>query len=752
MPLEDADPQDANELELVIHTLDSLSILPSVAARVLSQLTQSQTTPSMLAEIVESDPALTARVFSLMHSQGLSGWDRKPSVRRMIEKLPAGVVRDTFVSVKVLGLFNHVSQNSRVGLLLHSLAVACCTREIAANLPVQITPELAYLAGLLHDLGKLALEQELPKSFERMAEQAKSQNCSSCIVEQRHLGLDHTTLGRQLGRQWHLPEAVTVAIWLHHSDTVAISKNLPEARIAQIVRLADCIARQCGIGQSGSYDPPDVAEQIVESLAISSEQLLQIREKLPEAVEAKAGLLGLDSANGAATYCRTLQSAAGQFARDNSKLTGDNRRLQSASSHLDFIKGFLLSIDSSSLPIDIARKFAVRWQKFYQTGMVCLYLLPKAGANILEAVVVESLAKSRVALLDSAAQVVLIPEALTNEFSIADAGQEMDWLFGQLDVDFDLSQTKVLALRAGPKVIGAIAFELRYPGDVGLFREDFKLVTSIAGVVLDMALNCASQERFAEQFSQLLSASDRTVQPAAIESPPEQISAEITAESPLTALAEMAGGAAHELNNPLSVISGRAQLLAEAETDPEKKRMLDQIRENSGEITAIINDLMTFAEPPAPRPAATGIKQILDEAILLTSLKTKAEHVNVQAEVDEGVGEVFVDSGQIVSAVANIVCNSLESYAGKMGPIKITADRQASGAFVQLQISDLGRGMDTETVRKATQPFFSGQPAGRKRGMGLAHAQRLIELNHGSTTIESEPGSGTTVTILLPCK
>jgi len=69
-----------------------------------------------------------------------------------------------------------------------------------------------------------------------------------------------------------------------------------------------------------------------------------------------------------------------------------------------------------------------------------------------------------------------------------------------------------------------------------------------------------------------------------------------------------------------------------------------------------------------------------------------------------------------------------------------------------LQVSDFGCGMDREIVQKATQPFFSAKPAGRKRGMGLAYAQRLIQLNGGSLNITSKPGVGTTVTIYLPGK
>ena len=226
----------------------------------------------------------------------------------------------------------------------------------------------------------------------------------------------------------------------------------------------------------------------------------------------------------------------------------------------------------------------------------------------------------------------------------------------------------------------------------------------------------------------------------------------ITTDTLLEPLAEMAAGAAHELNNPLSVISGRAQMLAKTEADPEKKQILKQIRQNTNKLSAIIEDLMTFAGPQQPRVARTDVKQIIEEAVQLTSAKMNVEHVNVRIDVAEGVKDVFVDSAQVVSAIANVICNALESYTDRAGQVKITAAPGSTGAFVKLGVSDLGCGMDAETVRKATQPFFSAKPAGRRRGMGLAHTARLIQLNGGVLEITSRPGSGTTVTISLPCK
>lgn len=741
MPDEKVAPASAHQVELVIRRLDSLSTLPSVAVKFLSKLLQSQFSPSDVADIIELDPALTAKTLSLIHQKDLSLSGEKFSLRQALDKLPAHLIRDVFFSVKVFGAFD--SSDNRVQLrkelALHALAVACCAKDIAEIISPRMNPQLVHCAGLLHDIGKLALEEAMPKSFARIAEEAKSTGAGACTIEQKHLGLDHTILGKRLAQKWHLPNQITLAIWLHHSDVVRISQSMPEARIAQVVQLADSIAHQSGIGRSGSFDSPEPAEQIAQSLAINFEQLEQIRQKLPETVRQKSEVLGLDLPNATATYCDVVQTTAARLAHEHTELSLENRQLQSASSNFDFIKEFLLSINSSAGAFDIAENIAVRWQKFYQTGMVCLYLAPQANSQSLEAVVVENLSQTKLVYLNAPAEILAIPEVIARDFAILDAHDYVGWLFEQLDVDFDLNQTKLMPLLSGGKAIGAIVFELRYPADIELFQEKFRIAASIAGSVLDVACSAAKQQCFAEQFAQHL-AKPKDTQP------------KITTESSLNALVEMAAGAAHELNNPLSVISGRAQLLNETETELGKKQLLKQIQENAGKISRIIEELMSFARPQEPRPAETNVKQVLDEAVQLTSQKTGVEHINVQIEVAEDIKSVFVDSAQIVSAIANVFSNAIESYTGSLGPVKVTAVAAESGNFVKLQISDLGCGMDAETLEKATQPFFSAKPAGRKQGMGLAYAQRIIRLNKGSLRIISRSGSGTTVTIMLPCK
>jgi len=742
----------AQQVELAVGRLDSLSTLPCVGAKLFSRLRQGQFSSSSIIDIIESDPALTAGTLSLVGRRGLIRPGGRFSLHQARDKLSLHEVRDIALSVKIMPVFETgddvagYSIQSRKGLMLHSLAVACCAKEIAEIASPQIDSQLAYCAGLLHDIGKLALQEAMPKSFIRIVEEAESAEQSSCVIEQEHLGCDHSIIGKHLAQRWRLPNQIALAIWLHHSEVGAIADRMPEAKIAAVVQLADSMSRQLNIGSSGSFDTPVPPEPIAEYLGIEIDQLQEIRHSLPAALGRKSGVLGLDVPDNVTEYCQSAHAVAARFARQQADMSDENSRLQSASSHLDFAADFLLGVSQSAAAIDIAENFAARWQKFYQTGMACLYLAPSNGLERIEAVVVENLAQFSIVTLDVPANASAVPKEIANNFAILNAHDHIGWLLEQLDADFDRNRTKLLPLLSNGRAVGAIAFELNYPGDTELFAERFRTSASIAAIVLDMAMGRQNQQNYAEHFARLISKPVPTVG-----SPDDGVSDRIKpAADSLNALAEMAAGAAHELNNPLAVISGRAQLLAEAQSDPETKEILKQIYENAREASGIIEDLMSFAEPRQPRAARTDVKKMLDEAVQLTSRKTNIESLDVNIDVDGDVESVFIDSAQIVSAIANVISNAVESYGDKSGPIEITAGTDESGELVELTIKDQGCGMDAETLKKATQPFFSAKPAGRKRGMGLAYAARFIQINKGFLNVESEPGSGTTVTIYLP--
>ncbi|MBN2455231.1 MAG: HDOD domain-containing protein [Sedimentisphaerales bacterium] len=741
------DPTIAQRVELAVSQLDCLSSDPCVITQFLSQLNQFQLSPPDLAKIIESDPALTSKLLALAYKHGVKISTEELSIGRLLEELPLREVRDAILSVKVsLGLGENEQKLAlRKEFIKHSLAAACCAEDIA--LAIDENPSLCYLAGLLHNIGNFALADAMPRSFVTVIEQAKAAKASICQIQQENLGTDYTILGKRLAQKWHFPQQLILAIWLHQSNPGKICLTMPQAKIASIVQLACITARQCNIGRSGSFEPIEETFLTAQSLGINSEQLQKIQQMLPNKVAQRCKIIGLEMPDALKKYCAAIHTAASQLAQDNTKFSADKLSFQTATARLNFVAELISTINSSDSPLEIAELIANRWQKFYQTGPVCLYLLAPDASQYIPAVLVESQSQARTVLLNIPAQAKVLPELLKEKFGVASVDESLNWFFDQLDMDFDLGSTVLVPLLAGTRAIGAIVFEMRHPVKQAKLEEELKVTTLIAAVILDFNIAARQNEIFAEHLAQSLTRQKQRPMAPAEQKP----KAEIESDGALSAIAEMAAGAAHELNNPLSVISGRVQLLAGSESDADKQKMLTQIQQNTDQISRIIDDLMAFAQPPQPRPAQTDIKQILDEAIQLTTAKTGAEHINTQIEIAEGLKSMLADSAQIASAVANIICNSIESYTDQLGPIKITAEPAENGQKIKLQISDLGRGMDSQTLKKAAQPFFSAKPAGRKRGMGLAHAQRLIQINKGSLEITSEPDKGTTATILLPC-
>ena len=161
---------------------------------------------------------------------------------------------------------------------------------------------------------------------------------------------------------------------------------------------------------------------------------------------------------------------------------------------------------------------------------------------------------------------------------------------------------------------------------------------------------------------------------------------------------------------------------------------------------------MSYAEPAPPRRSNTSLGQILDEAVELARQRLGGGDLDLRIEMGPDAPSVLVDSAQAASALSNILVNAFQSYtpAGQ-GSVEIRVERDSAVPEVRVQVQDRGCGMDRQTLSRATLPFFSARPAGRKRGLGLAFSDRLIRFNGGRLAIASEPGAGTTVTVSLPC-
>ena len=224
---------------------------------------------------------------------------------------------------------------------------------------------------------------------------------------------------------------------------------------------------------------------------------------------------------------------------------------------------------------------------------------------------------------------------------------------------------------------------------------------------------------------------------------------EIVRGKTMITVGEMAAGAAHEMNNPLAVISGRSQLLASQLTDPKLKQAAKTISDQAHIITDIITELMAFAKPVPAKVAECELPDIVGRALHEAKSITDPADRNIEVTMTD-IPPVMVDAEQVTAALTEVVSNAIQATEEKGGEVTIHAAFDAYSGRVALTVADNGCGMDEETLKRAFDPFFSSKPAGRRRGMGLAKALRWIESSGGSMRLESRLGKGTRGSILLP--
>src|SRR5205823_5122063 len=115
------------------------------------------------------------------------------------------------------------------------------------------TPSEAFVCGLLHDLGKVALDAALPKSFDRVVEAADLLRGNIADLERSIIGLDHMVVGKRLAERWGLPLPVRECIWLHGQSPAALPQTVKSPKLVNLVTLADVLVREQHLGYSGNY-------------------------------------------------------------------------------------------------------------------------------------------------------------------------------------------------------------------------------------------------------------------------------------------------------------------------------------------------------------------------------------------------------------------------------------------------------------------------------------------------------------------
>jgi two-component system NtrC family sensor kinase len=218
----------------------------------------------------------------------------------------------------------------------------------------------------------------------------------------------------------------------------------------------------------------------------------------------------------------------------------------------------------------------------------------------------------------------------------------------------------------------------------------------------------------------------------------------------LAALGRLAGGLAHEINNPLAAILSFSQLLkADGNHSDEDLEALNFIESNALRCKRIIQSMLHFSRQPAFAHEEGDLTASVREALLLFAVLMKTfPRAHLRTELATGLPNVLFDSNQVQQVILNLLTNAMHALKGGDGTI--TVRTYATETQVIAEVSDDGSGIKPEHLARIFEPTFTTKAAGSGTGFGLSIAQQIIATHRGQIEVDSTVGKGTTFRIRLP--
>lgn len=749
---------DPRGVELVLAQLDGLPALSPVVDRLLAMTADERSSAAQVIRLIESDPSLTARLLSLLARAEHGVRPEGVTLSNAVTLLGFEAVRHAALVTKVMEVFGpqqgpREGEFDRFEFWKHCLAVACASRRIAEALRglggdarrgagVRVAPEEAFICGLLHDLGKVAIDAGLPKSFARVVRRANETRGDISDAERAILGLDHTVAGRRLAERWRLPRRLVETIWLHHQEPAALPASVAAGGHVQIVQLADAMARELRIGYSGNYRHLYESTDLARQLGLPEDARRAIVDALAEDVAARAEWIGSKELRSTEVYLHALTQATEDLSTANRALAAANRRLARKAEYLDALGLLNKSLSPRAAVRDACQAGAEAVRRGTGAAAAVVIVLDASGGWA-EAGCCNGSSRGEIIELSRGAD-----ESRAAGEAAAQSAAAGAWV-APPDRAFDGWVARYQGvLRGGPVWLLPIVREGRWVAGALLaadgpvaanWREESAELESLSEAV-GLAITQAQAQSAAMAMGDELARinRERAVRHA------EQVRTRS-----LETIVSMAAGAAHELNNPLAVISGRAQLLASRLSDETARDVLAGIAGAAKSASEIVSDLLEFARPRPPAAEPVDVRALAESIRSEMQSGHPPAACELSVDIASDTGHALFDREQLAATLRELVRNALDHAGPSLRSVRIKAWCDSADKSLVIQVRDDGSGMTPDVLERAMDPFFSHRPAGRRRGMGLSRARQWVVQNGGDIRLRSRPGAGTEVELRL---
>ncbi|MEA2084115.1 MAG: HDOD domain-containing protein [Thermodesulfobacteriota bacterium] len=759
-----------NKIDQIVD-VDNLPTLPAIAVEAIRLMEGKSSCFKSVADLLKNDQVLTGKILHYANSAYVGSRRKVSSISQALSILGFNAVRSIILSVSIFDCFSGKSGEHKERLLdfwLHSIGVAAMAEILAKRLNFPV-PDEAYIAGLMHDLGKLVCYIQSPEKFKKICQELDSQGSYSTHgdipldIEKKILGTTHVEIGKLIAERWKLPEVYAKVMWLHHQP-VFETITPDEANLPLLIRFADVLCTTHNIGASyflttGSYCHEHyhfVLENIVLRHHLSTEDIEEILKQVYEKVRDMGSILGICDED---VYRRQISSANVSLGSMSMSLEMNNRDLMDTNQslnamcemtrklHLDLslhqAAGVILNAARKAFNINRClciirdnetRSFVGRFFdgiKFHEIMVpahiekIKLFHESRSNSEIeseavrcLERTMIES---SEGSGLESGIINMVAGSSFLAAFFMAD--KHSHWkkepILGELMIDFSDNEN---FRNNGLRNISTNFEALALAASSGVERIILKKYLT------GQAHKMAESSRKMEESQRQLFHSHR-----------------------LATVGRLAAGAAHEINNPLTIISLNIQLLKrfiqQSDVDPVVLERLGVISDQEQRISKIIQELMGFARPAQPKFCESSLSKIMEKVLSVIGDRVSMDKITIDSRIAEDIPPLMVDPLQIEQVLMNLIINACQAMSGGG---KITFSAKTGKKFVEVAVSDTGSGIATKNLGKVFDPFFTTKKEGEGTGLGLSICHSIVAHNGGSLRVRSELGAGTTFIVALP--
>ncbi len=269
---------EANEL---IKKIKDLPTISTVAMQINDEVKKESLTSKSLAALINQDPSLTAKLLKLSNSAYYGLVKQVTTMEKAVTVLGLNTIQSLALTVSVYKVFKAGSgQFDFPGLWLHSLGCGVAAKNLVLG-GAPALAEQAFVCGIIHDVGKIALADMLPEEMAAMIALITDKGISQQEAETEIFGFSHQKIGGRMAASWNFPDNYVFTVKSHHNDFPLREQDDPDGTIlGQAVLVGNKIAKSLGFGHSTDPDKEQVTRQELESFAISGKNLAGMVQKI----------------------------------------------------------------------------------------------------------------------------------------------------------------------------------------------------------------------------------------------------------------------------------------------------------------------------------------------------------------------------------------------------------------------------------------------------------------------------------------